>query len=366
MKTITPSAGRTRNALAMATPSKNVCNSKPTSAEVPASRLTAWVSSPKWKCGVRVCWVKCTARYPARTSAGAEVPERAKASGKSSTTATASMKPAPNATKCSISASSRAARRVTASAPTTLPRAATRAYPSALDTGEEIGTRVAGGILEHLRKQPLQRLPHLGPRPHARLQEIVAFHREGLHGQRVPRRPDGPHDLRERGAGSREQDQQVIGILAHLRQPASYVGNMLRIRILVAPLADGPPALDVLVGGLEPREERGGIGGEKRRDQHRIARELVDGLRRIPHPASRLPDFRQPYPRRPHVDPQPQKFRDPLGCRDPLEPLVPHPLGRELCQPLHVRLRGFEGPRVDPEVEPRAESQRAQDAQVVL
>src|SRR6266705_1967081 len=34
MNTITPSAGRTRNALAMATPSKKVCNSSPTSDEV--------------------------------------------------------------------------------------------------------------------------------------------------------------------------------------------------------------------------------------------------------------------------------------------------------------------------------------------
>src|SRR6266581_4843956 len=40
-------AERPRNALAMATPSKKVCNSSPTSAEVPATRLTAWVSSPK-------------------------------------------------------------------------------------------------------------------------------------------------------------------------------------------------------------------------------------------------------------------------------------------------------------------------------
>src|SRR6266700_6838385 len=200
MKTITPSAGRTRNALAMATPSKNVCNSKPTSAEVPA---------------------------------------QAKASGKSSTTATASMKPAPNATKCSISASSRAARRVTASAPTTLPSAATRAYPRALDTGEKIGARVAGRILEHLREQPLERRPHVGPGPHARGQEVVAFHREGFHGQGVFRCPNGLHDLRERGAGSGEQDQQIVGIFAHLRQPAPHVGNVLRIRILVAPLADG-------------------------------------------------------------------------------------------------------------------------------
>src|SRR6266576_5835938 len=219
MNTITPSVGRTRNALAMATPSKNVCNNRPTTAELPATRLTACVSSPKWKCGVTVCWVKCTARYPARTSAGAAAPERANASGKSSTTATASMNPAPNATKCSISASSRAARRVTASAPTTLPSAAIRAYPRELDTGEEIVARVAGRILEHFREQPLERLPHLRPGAHAGGQKIVAFHREVRYGQRVLCRPNGLHPLWERGAGSgtgREQGQQVVGILTHL------------------------------------------------------------------------------------------------------------------------------------------------------
>src|SRR3989449_4166842 len=219
MNTIRPSAGRTRNALAMATPSKNVCNSSPTSADVPAIRLTAWVSSPKWKCGVRVCWVKCTARYPASTSAGAAVPERANASGKTSTRATASMKPAPNATKCSIRASSRAARRVTASAPTTLPSAAMRAYPRALDTREEIVARVAGRILEHFREQPLEGRSHLGPGPHARGQEVVAFYREVLYGQGILGSPNGRHNLRAGRAGSgtrREQGQQVVGILTHL------------------------------------------------------------------------------------------------------------------------------------------------------
>src|SRR2546422_7205132 len=219
MNTIRPSAGRTRNALAMATPSKNVCNSSPTSADVPAIRLTAWVSSPKWKCGVRVCWVKCTARYPASTSAGAAVPERANASGNTSTSATASMKPAPNATKCSIRASSRAARRVTASAPTTLPSAAMRAYPSALDTGEEVIARVAGRILEHFREQPLEGLPHFRPGPDARRQEVVALQREVLYGAGVLCGADGLDDLGEgggRGGACADQDDQVVGILTHL------------------------------------------------------------------------------------------------------------------------------------------------------
>src|SRR2546425_3047556 len=112
------------------------------------------------------------------------------------------MKPAPNATKCSIRASSRAARRVTASAPTTLPSAAMRAYPRALDTGEEIVARVAGRILEHLCEQPLEGRSHFGPGPHARGQEVVAFHREVLYGQGILRGTNGLHNLREWGAGS--------------------------------------------------------------------------------------------------------------------------------------------------------------------
>src|SRR5258708_6388164 len=99
------------------------------------------------------------------------------------------MKPAPNATKCSIRTSSRAARRVTASAPTTLPSAATRAYPKALDTGQEIIARVAARILEHFREQPLEGLSHLGPGPHACGQEVVALHREILDREGVLRRP---------------------------------------------------------------------------------------------------------------------------------------------------------------------------------
>src|SRR5213595_2438238 len=204
MNTITPSAGRTRKALAMATPSKKVCSNRPTSADVPATRLTAWVSSPKWKWGVSVCCVRCTARYPASTSPGAALPERANASGSSSTRATASMNPAPNATKCSISASSRAARRVTARAPATLPKAATRAYSSALDTGEQLLPRIARRVLEHVGEQPRQRLPHLRAGPHARRDEIVAADGEVLQSQRVLGGADRRRDLRKAGNGKRE------------------------------------------------------------------------------------------------------------------------------------------------------------------
>src|SRR5436853_3528092 len=222
MNTITPSAGRTRNALAIATPSKKVCSSSPTSADVPASRLTAWVSSPKWKCGVTVCWVRWTARYPPSTSAGAAPPLRANASGRISTIATASMNPAPKATKCSSTWRPSAARRVTASAPTTLPSAATSAYITALDTGEQVRLRVAGGILEHLGEQALQRLAHVGAGSHAGGEEVVAgegkvFQRHGVLGG-----ADRCHNPRETGCGRRETErrehcEQIAGVLADLR-----------------------------------------------------------------------------------------------------------------------------------------------------
>src|SRR5712691_5773939 len=114
------------------------------------------------------------------------------------------MKPAPNATKCSIRASSRAARRVTASAPTTFPSDAMRAYPRALDTGEEVVARVTGRILEYFHQQPLEGLSHLGPGPHARGQEVVAFHRQILYGQRVLRGADRRDHFRKLGDGMRD------------------------------------------------------------------------------------------------------------------------------------------------------------------
>src|SRR3989441_4513059 len=381
MNTITPSAGRTRNALAIATPSKKVCNSSPTSADVPASRLTACVSSPKWKCGVTVCWVRCTARYPPSTSAGAAAPLRANASGRISTMATASMNPAPKATKCSITWRPSAARRVTASAPTTLPSAATRAYITALDTGEQVLLRVAGGILEHLGEQALQRLAHAGAGSHAGGEEVVAGDGKVFQRHRVLGGADRCHDRRQSGNGKREtgnverreQRQELVGVLAGFREPAAHLRDVPRIGILVAPGPDRTAPFDVLVGALEPSEQRGRIGGQIGRDEHRIPRQLVH-LPRFPFPAtvresfrvSRLSDFRQPDPRRPYVHPQRQKFRDPCGRHDPLEPLVPHTLGRELRQPLDVRLRGLERARVNPELKPRAEAQRPQDAQVIL
>src|SRR5258705_4134799 len=67
--------------------------------------------------------------------------------------ATESMNPAPNATSSSMTRSSRTARRVTASAPSTLPAAATRAYSRALDTREQVLPGVARRILEHFVQQ---------------------------------------------------------------------------------------------------------------------------------------------------------------------------------------------------------------------
>src|SRR6185295_2195405 len=111
-------------------------------------------------------------------------PLRVNAAGSSSTIATESMKPAPNATSSSMTRSSRTARRVTARAPSTLPAAAMSAYSSALDTGEEVLLRVAAGILEHFVQQPGECFPDVGARPHARRDQVVAFHGEVLEGER--------------------------------------------------------------------------------------------------------------------------------------------------------------------------------------
>src|SRR2546423_15370221 len=99
--------------------------------------------------------------------------------------ATASMKPAPNATKCSMTARPRAARRVTASAPITLPSAATSAYTRALDTGQQIALGVALRVLEHLGEQPLRHLAHAGPGPHPRAGQAVPVHREVVRRERI-------------------------------------------------------------------------------------------------------------------------------------------------------------------------------------
>src|SRR6266508_2500906 len=131
-----------------------------------------------------VCCVRCTARYPSSTSAAAPLPLRANAAGNSSTMATDSMNPAPNATSSSMTRSSRTARRVTASAPSTLPAAATRAYNNALDTREQVFLGIAGRVLEHFFQQPCERLAHIGTGPHAGGDEIVALHREVLQAER--------------------------------------------------------------------------------------------------------------------------------------------------------------------------------------
>src|SRR5881398_1330569 len=100
------------------------------------------------------------------------------------------MNPAPNATKCSMTARPRAARRVTASAPTTLPSAATSAYTRALDTGQEVLFGVALRILEHQGEQPLQHLAHIGPGTHAGGDQVVPVHREVLQRQGILRGAD--------------------------------------------------------------------------------------------------------------------------------------------------------------------------------
>ncbi|PYP94179.1 MAG: hypothetical protein DMD34_09460 [Gemmatimonadetes bacterium] len=83
--------------------------------------------------------------------------------------------------------------------------------------------------------------------------------------------------------------------------------------------------------------------------EHKLIRSVGDAnwrfqedYLRILHPASRIPDFRQPDPRRADLHPARQEFRDPHRGVDALEPLVPHPLCRKLRQPLRVRLGGLE------------------------
>src|SRR5581483_4625743 len=209
--------------------------------------------------------------------------ERANASGSTSTIATASMKPAPNATTCAITASSRAARRATARPPTTLPRAATRAYRSALDTRQEILAGVAPRVLEDLGEQALERLAHRGPGPHPRLEQVGARHREVFEGQRVLGGADRGDDIREPGEGKgearvverRQQREQIVRRVARGREPAPHRREIAGIGIALAPLPDRPPALDLAGGALEPGEQRRGIAREERRHEHRIARQRV-------------------------------------------------------------------------------------------
>src|SRR2546430_15240671 len=101
--------------------------------------------------------------------------------------ATASMNPAPNATKCSMTARPRAARRVTASAPSRLPSAATSAHTRALDMGEQVLLRIAARVLEYPAKQGLPRHdPGGSPRPTHRAQG-TPLHPEDLAWQPILR-----------------------------------------------------------------------------------------------------------------------------------------------------------------------------------
>src|SRR5207245_731803 len=170
----------------------------------------------------------------------------------------------------------------------------------------------------------------------------------------------------EQGAGSRtgrQQRQEVVRVLTCLGEPATDGGNVLRVGILLPPLPDRAPALDVLRRALEARQQRRRIARQERRNEHRITWQPVQGLL-LPAPRSLLPQLRQPNPRRSDVAPTRRPF--PVACRRhyPLEPLVPHPLRRELGQPLHVRLGGLEGARVNLEPEAGTEAQRPEDPQV--
>ena len=60
-----PSGRLTRKPDAIATPSKNVWMQSPARPRYPTAgwtRASWWISSPKWKCGVSVCSVRCTTK----------------------------------------------------------------------------------------------------------------------------------------------------------------------------------------------------------------------------------------------------------------------------------------------------------------
>src|SRR3989442_1530239 len=124
---------------------------------------------------------------------------------------------------------------------------ATSAYSTALDTGEQVRLRVAGGILEHLGEQALERVAHVWARSHAGGEEVVARDGEVLQRQGVLPLSHGAHGFWEKGEGRsthRRQSEQIVGVLAHLRQPLSDRRKMLRIWILIAPYANRTPPLD--------------------------------------------------------------------------------------------------------------------------
>src|SRR6185503_8495694 len=183
-------------------------------------------------------------------------PLRVNAAGSSSTIATESMNPAPNATSSSMTRSSRTARRVTASAPSTLPAAAMSAYSSALDTGEEILLRVAARIREHFVEQARERFAHVRARPDPRRDQVIALHRQVLERQRRIVRSHGGHRFANRLGGA---DQEIIDVLAHIRHPATHLRGVFRLGIAVPPFADGATTLDITGGAFEPRQQRCGI-----------------------------------------------------------------------------------------------------------
>src|SRR5712664_1227570 len=212
--------------------------------------------------------------------------------------ATDSMNPAPNASRCSMTASSRTARRVTASAPSTLPAAATSAYSRALDTGEQVLLGVAGGVFEHFLEQTRQRLTDVRARTHASGDEIISLHRQILQAERRIRGPDRGDALPEDVS---RPHQQIVCVFTRLREPFADARCVAWIGVIPAPFPNGPPALDVPVRALEPDQQRRWILCDVRRHEHRIPRQLVH--------ATGVAQLGKPDARRADVPPQGDKFR---------------------------------------------------------
>src|SRR5258708_35913311 len=113
------------------------------------------------------------------------------------------MNPAPNARNCSMARRLRVACRVTASAPITLPQAASTAGTRALDTGEQILLGLARGVLQDFAEQLRERGADVGTGPHAGREQVVTAHGELLQRDLVAGVLDRLHHRGEGLVGSR-------------------------------------------------------------------------------------------------------------------------------------------------------------------
>src|SRR5690606_2350195 len=159
VKISTPRLVLSRNPPAIATPSKNEWGSNPTSAQTPMPRDTiasACVSTPKWKCGVSECCVRCTTRYPASTAM--RPPRTSIACGNMPRITTASMNPAPKPVSVASARRSPPARQTTSRPPARSPSAASAANSAPIKWAVPVRAAVPSQLLRHRARhleQPL-------------------------------------------------------------------------------------------------------------------------------------------------------------------------------------------------------------------